>query len=280
MVVDSTPVKDTPEREARQREAHKDFLWLHLRELPYFRALLRSVEARFYQDIELPAPVLDVGCGDGHFASVTFDRPLDAGLDPWAGPLREASRRGAYRGVVLADGSLAPFPDGHFASAVSNSVLEHIPAVDAVLAETARVLRPGAPFIFCVPNHRFLEELSLSNTLDRIGLRGPAGLYRRFFNRISRHVHCDPPEVWEPRLERAGFKVERWWHYFSPQALHVLEWGHYFGLPSWISRMLLGRWILAPAHWNLDWLYRRLLPYYQEGPRPDGVYSFYICRRQ
>ena len=34
--------------------------------------------------------VLDVGCGDGHFASVTFDQPLDVGIDPWAAPLRHA----------------------------------------------------------------------------------------------------------------------------------------------------------------------------------------------
>ena len=51
----------------------KDFLFLQLRDLPYFRALLRSVESSFYQDLPLPAPVYDVGCGDGHFASLTFD---------------------------------------------------------------------------------------------------------------------------------------------------------------------------------------------------------------
>ena len=58
-----------------------DFLWRHLRELPAFRALLRAVEARFYQDLlPLQEPVLDLGCGDGHFASVTFPRRLDAVL--------------------------------------------------------------------------------------------------------------------------------------------------------------------------------------------------------
>ena len=48
-----------------------DFLWRHLKDLPAFRALLRSVEARFYQDLlPLEEPVLDVGGGDGHFSSV------------------------------------------------------------------------------------------------------------------------------------------------------------------------------------------------------------------
>ena len=75
----------------------KDYLFLNLRELPYFRGLLRAVEARFYQQIDLPQPVLDVGSGDGQFASVAFDRILDVGIDPWWEPTREASNRGGYK---------------------------------------------------------------------------------------------------------------------------------------------------------------------------------------
>ena len=59
-----------------------------------------------------------------------------------------------------------PYPRGYFASAFSNSVLEHIPHVERVLEETARVLRPGAVFAFCVPNHRFNESLSISRGLE------------------------------------------------------------------------------------------------------------------
>ena len=258
----------------------KDYLWLHLRDLPYFRSLVRAVEARFYEQIELPRPVLDVGCGDGHFASVTFEQPLDVGIDPWAGPVRQASSRGGYHAVIRGDGGQMPFPDQTFASAVSNSVLEHIPHVEAVLADTARVLKTGAPFVFCVPNHNFLSSLSVSNTLDKLGLRGLGNAYRRFFDRISRHQHCDPPEVWQPRLERAGFRLERWWHYFPPRALHVVEWGHYFGLPSLVSHVLTRRWILAPTRWNLALTRRLVQPHYDADPVcPDGVYSFYIARK-
>jgi ubiquinone/menaquinone biosynthesis C-methylase UbiE len=126
----------------------KDFLFLHLRDLPYFRALLRSVEATYYQDLNISSPVYDVGCGDGHFASLTFDQKIDVGLDPWHGPIHQAKRYGAYRGLVEADGAMAPFPDNFFASAISNSVLEHIPHIDAVLVETARVLKPGARRVY------------------------------------------------------------------------------------------------------------------------------------
>mgnify|MGYP000002900413 CR=1 FL=1 len=259
----------------------KDYLTLHLRELPYFRSLVRAVEARFYQDYPLPQPTLDVGCGDGHFASVAFERQLEVGIDPWFAPLREAQQRAAYRLLLQAEGARLPFADGFFASAVSNSVLEHIPQVEAVLAEINRVLKEGAPFYFCVPNHQFLAALSVGRFLDRLGLTALGNAYRAFFNRISRHHHCDPPEVWQARLERAGFTLIEWWHYFSPAALAVVEWGHYFGLPSLLVKKLSGRWILAPYAWNLA-LTRRIVQdaYLQEARCAEGVYTFYIAHKK
>lgn len=265
----------------------KDYLWLNLKDLPYFRSLLRAVEARFYRELELPQPILDVGCGDGHFASVAFEEPLAVGIDPWAAPLDEAKKRNdqserqIYQILVQALGSHIPFPDQMFASAVSNSVLEHIPAIDEVLHEVGRVLKPGAPFYFCVPNHQFADSLSIGRFFDQLGVGTLGDHYRTFFNRIARHYHCDPPEVWQVRLNRAGFVIDKWWHYYSPEAMRVSEWGHYLGLPSWISHKLTGRWNLAPTRWNLGLTYSMIQHHYQEDPVcDDGVCTFYIARRQ
>lgn len=258
----------------------KDYLYLHLRDLPYFRALLRAVESTYYQELDLPVPILDVGCGDGHFSKLTFDHPIDVGLDPWHGSIQEAGRRGIYSLLAEADGSAMPFPEGYFASAFSNSVLEHIPRIDAVLEELARVVKAGAPFYFCVPNQNFLPTLSIARFFNRIGLRHLARAYLAFFNRISRHHHSDDPATWRERLERAGFTVERWWNYFPPRALHVLEWGHYFGLPALISRKLFGRWIVAPYRWNLVLTYRLIKKYTDASPCEDGAYTFYVARRK
>ncbi len=258
-----------------------DLLWRNLVGLPAFRALLRAVEARFYQDLPLPEPVLDLGCGDAHFASVTFDQPLAAGVDPWTSPLREARRMrpGAYRLLLQAYGHQLPVPSGHFASAMSNSVLEHIPDLPPVLAELGRVLRPGAPFIFCVPSEYFLEFLSVSGALDRVGLRRLGDAYRAFFNRISRHHHCDDPEVWRARLAEAGFKLEKYWYYFSPGALRTLEWGHYFGLPAVVAHFLTGRWVLAPQRPNLALTDRIVRPFYNEPLPAKGAYLFFVARK-
>lgn len=259
--------------------APKDFLWLHVRDLPYFRSVLRAVEAQFYQDINLPAPTLDVGCGEGHFASLVFDRKIDVGLDPSYTSLHEAGTRQSYRLLTEADGGKMPYPDKYFASAFSNSVLEHIPHVEEVLSETARVLKPGALFAFCVPNHQFNEYLSVAVVLDKLRLSALAKLYRSFFSYIARHRHLDSPEIWTRRLKQAGFEVEKWWHYFPPNSLAVLEWGHYFGLPSFIIHKLTGMWILVRAQWNLILTLRFLRPYANATPSDDGVCTFYLARR-
>lgn len=266
--------------EVRNPKVENRFLYPHLKALPYFRSLLRAVEASYYEEIELPHPILDVGSGDGHFSSVTFDKKIDVGIDPWGALMAEAKSYGAYKSLVVADGAELPFPQGHFASAMSNSVLEHIPHLDDVLMETGRVLRAGAPFVFCVPNHQWTESLSTSSALSKMGLKNMARLYEGWFIGISRHYNMLDPEGWQERLDQAGFELDDWWHYFSPRALAVLEWGHYFGLPSLLVRKLTGRWILAPARWNLALTDRLLQPYASNDKVDVGTYSFYVARKK
>jgi SAM-dependent methyltransferase len=254
-------------------------LWRHLKDLPYFRAMVRAVEDSFYQGLDLPGPVFDLGSGDGHFASATFDRPLDVGLDPWWEPLYESRQRKAYRLLIQADGARVPFASGAFASSVSNSVLEHIPHVDAVVNEIGRILRKDGRFVFCVPNHRFPQLLLGRSLFASLGLRAAAEWYGRFFNRISRHQHCDSREVWESRLARAGFVIERHWDYFPAEALHRMEAGHAFGLPALFWKKVAGRWLLAPNQANLSLAYRIAAPVFHNPVSSEGVYSFYITRK-
>jgi len=259
----------------------EDLLYRHIKDLPYFRGFLRAVESRFYSFATLERPILDLGCGDGHFAEVTFAEKIDVGLDPWHGPIQEAATRDMYDQLREAPGSEMPFSDGSFGSCISNSVLEHIPDLDAVLLETNRVLKPGAEFVFCVPNHRFLGTLSVSNFFDRIGLRSLGNAYRSFFNTISRHHTCESQEQWTERLAKAGFDVEKAWDYFSPSSLRKLEWGHYLGLPSLILHFFIRKWNLVDSRWNFALLERFLIKNVEEEvPQAEGVYTFYIARKR
>jgi SAM-dependent methyltransferase len=266
-----------------------DLLWKHLKSLPYFRALVRAVEARFYQDLPVVDPILDLGCGDGHFAAVAFDQHEQIiGVDPWWGPLKKSVKGKVYRHAIQSLGDALPFPSNHFATVISNSVLEHIADLDPVIAEVTRVLRssdpasgkPGGTFIFCSPSDNFLPFLSISSALKSVHLKRLSLAYENFFNRISRHHHCDNPRTWTQRLNRAGLQVDQWWYYFSRSALRTLEWGHYFGMPSAIIHAATRRWILAPTRWNL-WLTDKYVRRYYSEPLPEkGAYVFFLAHKK
>lgn len=257
-----------------------DLLWRHLKTLPAFRALLRAVEARFYRNLDLPEPILDLGCGDGHFSQMVFARPLTVGIDPKWDPLQKAQTANTYQLPLQGAGSQLPFPDNQFTTIISNSVLEHIPDVAAVLAEANRVLQPGGQLVMTVPSHLFSQNLGGAQFFERLGANGLAAQYRRFFNAVSRHAHTDSAEVWHARLAHAGFAIERWQYYFSPEALHALERGHVQFLPSAILHLLTGHWILAPWESSLQRTERWIRPFYEEPFPAEGAYIFIIARKQ
>jgi SAM-dependent methyltransferase len=257
----------------------RDFLVEHLCAIPSFRALLRAVEARKIADLDLPRPILDLGCGDGHFAQATFTQPLDAGIDPSPQAIAEARTRKMHCELYVMDSNAMTFADGTFATVLSNSVVEHIPDIDATLRETHRVLKPGGLFVFTTPSHHFAEFLFFADFFRRIGLRGLSKRYENYFNRISHHYRTDAPEVWIARLEKFGFRVREWHSYFSRSASHVFDLAHYYSSPTLLYKKLVGRWILAPFRANFCLIEPLWRHYYNEPPVKDGAYLFFICER-
>jgi ubiquinone/menaquinone biosynthesis C-methylase UbiE len=262
-----------------------DLLWKNISSLPYFRGFLRAVEGSYYQDIEIKEPVLDLGCGEGHFSWMTFgERSLSLiGIDPELKSLKEASQYPVFSHLICARGDQMPFPAGFFNSTVSNSVLEHIDGVDSVILEANRVLKTGGKLVICVPNDNFTHNLSIAKILNQAGLNFLARKYRMFFNMISRHFHPDSKEIWATRLRGAGFKIINSWSYFTPKSLAILEWGHYLGLPAWINRKIFGRWVLIPSIKNplLSRIYNWLKAHVELDQRsPDGAYSFFITAKE
>jgi SAM-dependent methyltransferase len=258
----------------------RDYLIEHLTTLPAFRALLRAVEARKIAALNLPRPILDLGCGDGHFAQATFTEPLEAGIDPSPRAIAEAARRGMHRDLRVGDSNVMPFADGAFATVLSNSVLEHIPDVDATLRETYRVLRRGGVFVFTTPSHHFAEFLFFADFFRAWHLESLARAYENYFNRISRHYRTDSPEVWQARLARYGFVVREWHAYFSRAASHLFDLAHYYSAPTLLYKKLFGRWILAPHRANfalIEPLWRR---YYDEPLVTEGAYLFFVCEKK
>ncbi len=263
------------------RVSKRDYLRAHLREVPPFRALLRGIECRLFEEAgDLEPPVLDLGCGDGHFASMAFEGPVLVGLDPQEELVREAQQRGVYRYPLVGSATSLPFPDNFFGAVVANCVVEHIPDIEAVLREVARVLRPGGRFLFGVPSHRFADMLLGSTLLRRLGFEGLARAYGDWFNRHSLHYHTDPPETWLERLERYGFVVEEWTYYMTPAGHRAFDLAHYLSLPRLVSRKLTGKWVAFPNPLT-NWLFERWLrPHYEARPTGEGPYIFFQARKR
>lgn len=257
----------------------RDYLAEQLQDMAPHRALLRAVECKFMGRVPLTPPVLDIGCGDGHFASIAYEQlPFDVGIDVFARDLREAAGRpGVYRSVMFASATALPYADASFNTVVSNCVIEHIPDNAAVLREIARVLRPGGVFAMTLPSEHFEEYLFGATIFRRLGLSSLARAYGRFFNRISNHCHMYPPEEWRRRLTAAGFVVEEQTYYFSAAAHRRFDLSHYLGVPNLISKRLFGRWM--PFGWQRKLFERWLRPYYEELLPAAGAYQFVLCRK-
>ncbi len=110
-----------------------------------FKAEVASDDVRVRAVIESLGPlegrrVLDLGCGKGRFAG----HLKDAGAEVFGLDLSAAMLAGAI-GLprVRASARRLPFADGTFDAVVAVEVLEHVGAVDAVLVEARRVLKPG-----------------------------------------------------------------------------------------------------------------------------------------
>lgn len=105
---------------------------------------------------------LDLGCGDGKLTGVILDwtgpRRL-IGVDPDPFETEAACKTGLYEAVHAVPGDAIPELDGSFDFVISNSVLEHVPDLESVLREVARLLRPGGAFLFTVPGPGFHANL-------------------------------------------------------------------------------------------------------------------------
>jgi SAM-dependent methyltransferase len=243
------------------------------------RAILRAVECKLMGRVPLTPPVLDIGCGYGHFASIAYrDLPIDVGVDVMARDLPEAAgRTGVYKQVAFASATALPFMDCSFATVVSNCVIEHIPDNEAVLSEIARVLRPGGVFAATLPSEHFAEYLLGASVFRRLGLHRFSRAYGDFFNRISHHYHVCSPQVWEKRLSAAGLLVEEQRYYFSAAAHRRFDLSHYLGVPNLVSKRLLDRWVLCDCQASL--FERWLRPYYDEPMPVAGAYQFLRCSK-
>lgn len=109
--------------------------------------------------------VLDLGCAGGFMAEALADRSARVtGIDPAEGAINaaraHARARGLRIGYDVGVGEALPYDDACFDAVVCVDVLEHVADLNKVMAEVARVLRPGGLFLFDTINRNPLARLA------------------------------------------------------------------------------------------------------------------------
>ena len=103
-----------------------------------------------------PIRVLDYGCGAGTIVTALRGRGIDAfGCDVYYdGGDYSSAVDPAVLGTTIRrmERGTIPFDASSFDAVINNQVLEHVEDLDAVLAEIARVLRPGGTVFSLFPD--------------------------------------------------------------------------------------------------------------------------------
>lgn len=126
--------------------------------------------------------VLDLGCAGGFMAEAMARRgAVVTGIDPAAEAIAAArahARASGLRiGYDVGVGEALPYADAAFDAVVCVDVLEHVADLHRVLAEVARVLRPGGVFLFDTINRNLLARLAVVTVAEDILRLLPRGTH-------------------------------------------------------------------------------------------------------
>ena len=170
---------------------------------------------------DAPDTVVDLGCGDARSATVFREVRPDVrwiGIDIEESPLARAV---TGEEIILYDGRNIPLPTGSVPLIYSRQVFEHVRHPERVLAEIARVLKPGGIFIGSTSHLEPYHAYSLWNytpygfkvLVEAAGLRlleirpaidGAALITRTFEGKLPEHGR------WFQEESPLNVKIDQW----------------------------------------------------------------------
>ena len=210
-------------------------------------AFERVLEGLIFSSLRFERPVLDLGCGEGLFASIVFREPVDTGVDPDPRELERARELGAYRELIQCFGDAIPKADGSYRTICSNSVLEHIPDLYPVLEEAHRLLAPDGRMYVTVPTDNFERYSAASRILSRLGWNRVSNRYRDLYNAFWHHYHCLPSAEWADLMRNVGFDVVECRTYNPPAICLLDDLLVPLSAPGLLVKRLTNRWTLWPV---------------------------------
>jgi ubiquinone/menaquinone biosynthesis C-methylase UbiE len=150
--------------------------------------------------------LLDLGSGTGHLSEAVLRRMPGrrcVAVDPCHAPPPRLAARMRHREfrALRADGRHLPFADGCFDAAWIGFVLHHMApdAQEGVLAEVARVIRPGGVLVLLEDTPSNAAEYRTTLAADRRLNMEPA----------SAPHHYRSPQSWRALLPGHGYRVEQ-----------------------------------------------------------------------
>lgn len=171
--------------------------------VPYFKSAL----IRYYGQDLSQMHLLDIGCGGGvlteEFARMGCQA---AGIDISPRSIAVAQAHAAQSGLSIdyrtGEATSLPFEDGSFEAVSCCDMLEHVADWEQVIAESARVLKPGGLFCFDTINRTQKSKAVMIH-----------GLQKSFFIRlmpVDTHIwemFIKPDEI-TTALQKQGMNVE------------------------------------------------------------------------
>jgi 2-polyprenyl-6-hydroxyphenyl methylase/3-demethylubiquinone-9 3-methyltransferase len=159
-----------------------------------------ALRARFVLErVRAGERVLDVGCGEGWFATALAGAGANVvAVDIAEEPLRRARMRDPKLDLRLVDvGEPLPFDDASFDVVWAGETIEHVADTGSWLSELRRTLRAGGGLLLSTPAHGRLMML-------RLALSGRA--FAEHFDPCADHLRFYTARTLRDLLEDFGFR--------------------------------------------------------------------------
>ena len=214
----------------------------------------------------LQPPVLDLGCGDGLVAQLLFGRPLEFGIDSSAPVAGGAGKSRRYRFVLRGSAQAIPAKGNSLGGVFSNCALEHMADLGVVIAEVARVLKPGGYFVATALAPQYYSLNPVFSAVDVFGLRWLRSRMIAAENALHNHVSVLSVEEYRALFAQSGMALVEHRYYMPRQlAAFCLKWDTLskYGMPfpGGLSHSGLLVWLLRATYRRAsrDVLFRQAL---------------------
>jgi SAM-dependent methyltransferase len=248
-------------------------------------ALWRAVEIDIWDDAMRAVPlapgdpVLDLACGPGLFTGALQLPYKPVGLDVDFGLTKLAARSQVYSSVVVADGTVLPFPEASFAFVFSNSSLEHVRGVERLFGEVNRVLRSGGTLAFIVPTDLFGQALLRPRVLKSLGMVEAAEAAREAVLRDTDTFNRFSAQHWRDLVVSGGLEIVSVTPFMPAGTIRLWEALHYLYTKPFLGFRIadLAR-RLGRAHVRAA--ARLLAPSVERGKRSEQAVQLLIIARR